>query len=238
MKNDLTIFVDLDGVMANWMDSAIKTANVCVTTDVYNGLKRGKWLDDYVPDLWDYIDPQGPEWWANLELTPWANDLYELVSKFGDVAFLSSPGNAHKHLSTVKNACCGKHDWVLKHFPDVPLVLAHAKYVCASNDKLLIDDTIMKLDAFAEHGGHTFLWPNQFRILDGDLDIKCVLNRLREKCQEIKDAAIPIEALPTIACHEETDVGTFLKTAMEAELQLIAIKEAKIEEATNKLKLD
>jgi len=179
-----TVYIDMDGVLVNWLDSAIQACGLTLDSELINGLEEGKSVKDYCPNVWDHINQYGPEWWANLEPLPWYNELIDTVDAVGlPYCVLSSPGSILRYPETAKNACQGKIDWMTKYLPEVDLVLAHSKYYCASSDKFLIDDNYGKLDKFNQYDGITFKWPLQYNIKNASY----ILDKLYEDLLEFKN---------------------------------------------------
>jgi len=182
----LRIFVDCDGVVADWMKAACETCGLDPEKDpkLRAMLKSGMSLEDtgYIGDreMWDKINACGPDWWENLEPLPWAKELYERMNKLGDFCFLTS---ASKHIATAPDGACGKIRWIYKHFNTYSYLIGYHKWFCAAPNTLLVDDSEKKIDKFDEHGGHVFRWPVSYTILDGDVKIEDVFQQLEGKCR-------------------------------------------------------
>jgi len=172
------VSLDMDGVVVDWLGAAVRTCNLEVTPEILAGFKEGCWIDQFVPDCWDYIDAHGEDWWANLEPLPWAKEVYHKLSSEADLCFLTSPGDMHKHPVTARNAAAGKIRWVANHFPGSHLMIGYSKYFCAHSQSLLVDDSGHKLTRFLEWGGHVFHWPSQYAILDGSISLDETMDKL------------------------------------------------------------
>ncbi len=181
------IFVDLDGVVANWEKRAIEVLDIDFESTM-NILKNGGDLED-ICDVhpWEILDKKHDEFWNELELFPWAYQMIEKLQELGEVSFLSSGGNIYRRPEGVGNAGLGKTMWVSDKFAkyEVPLILTKHKYFCADSNSILIDDTVGKINEFVEYGGHGFLFPHPYRLLDGDLEFEDVMCGLEEKILEI-----------------------------------------------------
>lgn len=185
-KKDIKIWLDMDGVVANWLKSAANTLGIDLRrSDIREQIKDGKRMENFVggdSKMWPKIDAKGEAWWENMEKLPWADDLINLLKKeTKELSFLSSPSNSPICYS-------GKIKWVKKNYPDMErdLFLACKKYRCASSDSLLIDDTAKKCKKFRENGGHAFEWPNALSIIDGDIDINNVLSDLANEINNLR----------------------------------------------------
>ncbi len=181
------IFIDLDGVIADWEGLALKVVGAENDSQVKAELKTGKDIEDIFPDSWDRISAYNGRFWEELEVLPWGQQLYDTASKYGDVAFLTSGGNVHKRTEAVSQACAGKTRWVAKYFPGANLILTREKHLCASPISLLIDDTKKKIEQFTQYGGHTFHWPHPNRIRDGDVNLPEVIRDLERKITMVPD---------------------------------------------------
>ena len=60
-------------------------------------------------------------------------------------------------------------------------MISRYKEMAASPKSILIDDTYSNLERFESYGGHTFLWPDQFRMIDGDEPFEDVYSKLEKK---------------------------------------------------------
>ena len=168
------IFLDLDGVMVDWVGGVAGYLGLQLDDPGLRARFRagdGHQVMDELVVCWETlgrnIEEDGPNFWSGLRLFPWATLLVNsLRGRFGSEAslqFLTSPGS-------FLNAYHGKRIWQHRFFPDVELIVCRNKYVCAHPNALLIDDTAKQLVAFADHGGHTHLWPNQFTLEDESIN--------------------------------------------------------------------
>lgn len=185
-KNGLRIFCDLDGVCAFWEKAAAKTCGIDYDDqEIRDAIKNGKRLEKFVggdEKMWPMIDKGGTNWWANLELLPWAKRLYDLLKKeSNDFSFLTSPSN---------NPVCaaGKVEWMKKHFGSdfKDFLIGRNKHLCATPNTLLVDDDKKKCKKFRAYGGHTFQWPCPLSLIDKDIDIEEVFDELSTYIKEIR----------------------------------------------------
>lgn len=185
-KENVRIFLDMDGVVAYWEKAAAESCDIDYEdTDIREKLKGGERLDDMVGGddvMWPKIDKAGEEWWQNLEKFPWADRLYEELNKLSDdFSFLTSPSS---------NPVCasGKIKWLQKHFGNKfkGFLIGKNKHLCAGPNTILIDDDKKKVKKFREYGGHAYLWPHPLVLLDGDKDPDDVIDEVIEQIKEIK----------------------------------------------------
>lgn len=185
-KKDIIIWLDMDGVIANWLKAAANTLSIDLrSSEVRQQLKDGKRMESFVggdEKMWPLINAEGDSWWANMEKLPWADDLVNFLKKqTKDLSFLSSPSDSPLCYS-------GKIKWVLKNYPELArdVFLGHKKYRCASKNSILIDDTAKKCRQFEKSGGQVFEWPCALSLIDKDIDIDDVLNDLSEKINKMR----------------------------------------------------
>jgi hypothetical protein len=178
---DKTIYLDMDGVIVDWMGGVCKTMGVDINDPTFrNRIKNGETCDDVLgaAAIREACDPLGPEWWMNLKLLPWAHRLVETAKKHGSVVFLSSPGNIHHWTTTARVAAFGKIQFIHDNFPEHQLILANEKFHCAGPRKFLVDDMYKHVPPFEKRKGRVFLWPCQFDFEDGEWSIERVLGDL------------------------------------------------------------
>jgi len=178
-KNDWIIFLDIDGVCSDWDSAAYSLFDIDIKDEkIREEIKKGKRLEEFLEDeneMWKEIDKAGEKWWANLELLPWANKLYDFCkSKTENVCFLTSPSNH-------PNCVAGKVKWINKHFSTRDFIITPRKEFCARKNTLLIDDSQSKIDKFKEFGGKAFKWPHLFSIKDGDITVEDLMNSIDEE---------------------------------------------------------
>ena len=185
-KKEFLVLLDLDGVLSQWLMAACETCDIDINDeDIRAELKDGVYVCDMglisEEDLWKKIDAEGTDWWANLNLNPWTKKLVEEMEKLGTVYILTSPGSC-------VSAPSGKMKWIEKHFPDLitKFICVKDKWICAGKNRILIDDSEKKIEAFREHGGHAFHWPNDLALLDGDIDVDETIEKLKEEISNYK----------------------------------------------------
>jgi 5'(3')-deoxyribonucleotidase len=181
-KKEFRIFIDLDGVLSDFEKAACKLCDLDIEDPgVREHLKSGGRIDKYVSDddMWAKINEEGSKFWENLELFPWAKDLYNTMKKKSDlVAFLTSP-------SYEPDCAAGKVKWITKNFDTTDFIITPEKHFCATPNSILIDDSQAKLDKFAKYGGNTFLWPNSLVFEDNNKNSEKVIEDLVEYIDEL-----------------------------------------------------
>lgn len=155
----LHIFLDVDGVLADW------TAGVCRLArkdpeEVYANWQPGEAIHDQLgitkSQMWRAIETSGERFWANLDPLPWARDLWALCNEYAPTTILTSP--------SLDPAClAGKLRWLNYHLGDGKAfrdyLIGPNKYVVAGPGKLLIDDHARNCDKFVEAGGASIVFP-------------------------------------------------------------------------------
>ena len=181
-KNDIRIFCDMDGVVYDWMGKAMDIFDV----DPADPKNRDilKYDDDSLFELrdkthvYDVIDQMGEQFWENLHLLPWGRTLYEGLKKRGKVVFLTSPGKWAA-------AAQGKVRAIRRDFDTSKILVGRSKEYCAHPNAILIDDKKSNIENFIEAGGTGFLWPNQYRIEDGDIEVEKVLESCFKEVEKL-----------------------------------------------------
>jgi len=180
--------LDIDGCVSAWLKAACDACGLDINDPkIRKPLKDGKLLHDVAniseEDMWDKINANGIKFWSELELLPWAKELYNRTSKLADVCFLTSPGRLTK---SAAYAAAGKILWVDKHFATTKILIGYNKEFCASKNTILVDDSDSKINKFLEHGGNVFRWPNDLKLLDKEVDLEETLKRLEEAIVALK----------------------------------------------------
>lgn len=131
----MTIFLDMDGVMADFVSGAIEAADLPLTHDQ---VTRWNFFQDFMTseEFWKRIHDTY-EFWEGLEPYPWARELYDLCCGFDDVIFLSDSSHDDE-------APSGKVKWLRRHgflADDASnYMLGRQKGIVAVRGSVLIDD--------------------------------------------------------------------------------------------------
>jgi len=199
-KYKTKIYCDIDGVLADFNGAVAELLNIDLTNPYYSEyrgkLKKDIWFDKFLDGnfVWEKIEKAGHNFWANLKLLPWADDLVNTLNSFTgcELIFLSSPGDLTQNIyrqrafSRDRSYVCGlasmgKTIWCQNTFPGVPLVIAYRKELLANPYSILIDDSIFKIEEFSKNNGKIFHWPNQYSLEDGDEEIYLTMESLKDK---------------------------------------------------------
>jgi 5'(3')-deoxyribonucleotidase len=158
-QNKLTIFLDLDGVIADFITAAMSALNVTYYTIPPDEPNIEKWpgVNVSTKEFWSAIDKTNEDFWFNILKYDYSDELVRLCHSYGEVFFLTSPS---------RNPAClsGKMMWIKKHYPRMArnAIMTPAKYLCAAPNRVLIDDTEAKVDKFIEYGGSAILFPQPY----------------------------------------------------------------------------
>ena len=149
------IFLDVDGVIANWSKSICEKLKVEYPKNTTFPYQR--WLAEKinVNDIFPHTDTF--EFWESLEKFPWSDRLVNLVNDTGiEWRFLTKP---------MENPNCyaGKAAWIMKHYPKhlgkLWIVNGTKSAICRDSGDLLIDDDIEKnIIEWSDAGGTPFYW--------------------------------------------------------------------------------
>jgi len=107
-----------------------------------------------------------------MDVLPWGKRLYDALNNLGDVIFLTSPADSSPCWS-------GKVEWVQKHFgKDCEIMIGKNKWRCSTPNSYLVDDSKHKVLDFRKGAGNAYIWPNQYKLMDGDQDVNGVIEKL------------------------------------------------------------
>ena len=149
------IFLDMDGVLADFITAALKLHFGKAWRKVMDAWPKGvyetyKHMGLTVETFWDKINAAGTEFWANLPLFEWTEDLIEVCRSFGSICLLSAPS---QHVSCVH----GKLQWIQrvlgKKFRDFVLTPRQHKQLLAAPGRYLVEDSEQNAAEFMEAGG-------------------------------------------------------------------------------------
>jgi hypothetical protein len=155
-KENFHIFCDMDGVLTNFEKrfKEIEANTEMLSPHEYDS-KYGKW------SIWKLIEPEGKEWWSNMEWMPDGIELWSYLTRYRPT-ILSAP-------SKDPNSSSGKLQWInnnlnitQKFFTINPkkwkshyrVIFNSKKYLFVrSKYDILIDDTYEKIEKWRNAGG-------------------------------------------------------------------------------------
>lgn len=158
MPNIERIFLDLDGVLADWASAAIIAHNRNPDR-VLEAWPAGTYdiaevLGISANAMWAPIHAAGAEFWANLDPYPWVHDMVQGCRSVAPTTILTSP-------SLDPSAAAGKVAWMQRMFGRSfrDYLIGPDKPSCARRGAVLIDDRDAGCEAFVEAGGHAVVFP-------------------------------------------------------------------------------
>lgn len=166
------VFVDLDGVLVDWMGGVRRIFPELPTDEAWPagrydvaavlGINRNA--------FWRIIAAEGEDWWANLDPYPWAGELLERAAEVGPVTIATS-------LAPCLDSHAGKALWLQLYFGtpgaiglygcrfrDYVLV-GCGKEVLARPGDLLIDDSDREISAWRRADGLSLHLPRPWNAL-------------------------------------------------------------------------
>ncbi len=161
----MKIFLDLDGVIANFSKSASKCLDI--PYPVQHEFKQYDELFAHVPKPVFYSKIRGHDFWANLGIFPYAKDLVKMIDTVsdGNWMFLTKP--------MMDFGCySGKFAWVQKHFPQylgkIIIINGTKATCCTGANDILVDDTAKNINEWAAAGGHAIRWVEKTDDFDAE----------------------------------------------------------------------
>lgn len=151
-NNEYQLYVDMDGVITDFISSADKVARE-------NGYSR-KWaeLADRNPNFaWKLINEKGSEFWKNLDWERNGKKLWSYIEKYNPIILSAYPWDI-KDVSVKTEAIIGKKEWINKN---IGLDYANTAIICARDEKqmfanegsILIDDMKENIKEWTSAGG-------------------------------------------------------------------------------------
>ncbi len=176
----MKVFLDMDGVVADFTAGMCAALNIPFTNHPYS-MPYGLW--DYVAYVekhygvtWDRVKQvcSDPSFWAELPELPKAEMLYlDLVSRYDNVSFLTTPTGDPDAVFDGKREWLEDHGWATPHDKRMILLeLGETKEQYARPDIVLLDDRDKNVQDFRHGGGLAILvprpWNNRHRECRGD----------------------------------------------------------------------
>ncbi len=158
---DVRIFVDLDGVLVDFISAALECHGATIARDDWPPAEWSvpKILGISKSEFWRKIDDLGHTFWADLQPYAWKDPLIAAVSSIDSrwtIATAPSMNPACPH---------GKILWMRKHLPKesnrdfMRFMIGRDKHALAGPSAILIDDSDEKINDFTAAGGIGILFP-------------------------------------------------------------------------------
>jgi 5'(3')-deoxyribonucleotidase len=159
---DSLIFLDVDGVVANFVTPVMKVFGSPITNETLHSYDISDVLGMSYKDMWEHPVIASMDFWASLPKMPWADEVVAFLASRGELAFLTQPIRSPQCLA-------GKKAWMAQHFPDVPFFIANKKVLLARPGLTLIDDYHKNVNEWRDRGGKGVLFPAAYNQL-GHMD--------------------------------------------------------------------
>ena len=163
-------FIDMDGVLADFVESAVEFATGVDREIIMRGWPKG---ERDIPSIikmdkdafWFKISEGGADFWHRLRPYSWSMPMYNRLAEHGKCVVLSSP--------TRDPACAaGKMGWLQSFFSegrafrDYILAPWHNKRLLAGKNRILIDDNEGNVRDWIKAGGRAVLVPQPWNTAD------------------------------------------------------------------------
>jgi 5'(3')-deoxyribonucleotidase len=175
------IFIDLDGVLADFISAAFEAHGSRYDEETYPKLQ---WsiatvLGITEDEFWAKIDATEPNFWPNIKPYPWLKQLvYECHCAGAKPIFLSAP-------SLHPSCHYGKRQWMDKHLAGYEMVLCKSKHYMAAPGRVLIDDNDGNVEKWRANGGIGILFPQPWNKSHEFTDVR--VEHVLEQLDIIKD---------------------------------------------------
>jgi hypothetical protein len=160
------VFLDLDGVLADWVGRAVETFGLYVGSPAVDRVLASDpyGIDQLIrkEDLWTRIDAEGDRWWSDIKPFPWAKYLFDKIDEVteGNACILSMPGWYED--TWAGGSGVGKVQWLRREIGTEKFLFGKCKHFCASPNAMLIDDSADMCGRFRDAGGSAALFPNVY----------------------------------------------------------------------------
>lgn len=161
-KNINHIYLDMDGVLANFVQACIDllghTSTSRITHDQITSWDLGSRLGLPMNELWRRIDQQGHLFWQHLRAYPWAGDLALLCATSAPRCSILTSTSARPH------AVAGKAPWLEgRLYGNIPATYVtnakHKAMFARGPGDVLIDDSNENCEDWARCGGTAICFP-------------------------------------------------------------------------------
>lgn len=155
MQEEIRTYIDLDGVLVNFLKSACKYFNVPYPENEVT-VKNTFLTDHYgipkaeIDNLRDNYD-----WWINLEKYFWTDNLLKFCQNNSNKLFILTKPMDHGECYKAK------YDWCLKNLnvqKNQIIITEVPKWYFASDNYILIDDKPQIIHNWKEYGGIGYNW--------------------------------------------------------------------------------
>lgn len=156
MKNRQTVILaDVDGVLANWDRAAIEATGIPLIEDQ---ITTWDWYRPFMnaTEFWKRIDAH-KYFWEDIDPLPHAHKVFEVMKQFGHVVFCTAP-SLNPECAAEKITWLRKHEFLSK--TGMNFMIGPHKWLLASQNHILVDDSTDQVDRFKRAGGQAVLFPS------------------------------------------------------------------------------
>ncbi len=164
------IFLDVDGVLADYTRAALRVHNA---EHLLAGWPPGERDIPTVigisrTQFWREIDSLGAAFWEGLEPYPWFAEVIAYIESLAPFTLLTAAALSPECAS-------GKVKWIYKMFPKqkgkrfTNFLIGHQKSLLAAPRRILVDDADHNITSFEQAGGTGILFPqawNRHHFID------------------------------------------------------------------------
>jgi len=190
-KKVKTIFLDMDGVLANFVMGACKLFERDYDQTIREWPKGEYGIEKVFgvsrSEFWKKVDSRGTHFWSSLPEYPEAGDLTVASLKFGDTYVATTP-------SLSSDSMAGKLAWMDRIGKQLRskgeafrnYVLTPHKHLLAGPESLLIDDSVENVNLFVERGGEAILVSRPWNASGLPLCdiVRLLQDAAKKKCQK------------------------------------------------------
>ncbi len=157
-KNISHIYLDMDGVLANFVQACIDLTGARVTHDQVSSWNLGDHLGVPMAELWRQIDREGHLFWKNLKGYPWTTELAMLCGSSAPRCSILTATSDRPH------AVAGKALWLDgRTYGGFPVTYVgnsrHKAMFARTRGDVLIDDSNENCEDWARCGGTAICFP-------------------------------------------------------------------------------
>lgn len=162
-----TIYLDMDGVICDWVKGLLEVHN---RYDLLDRYKADKFPTDWLmegalgteDELWVPVDYAGEEFWADLDPYSWLEEIVNLLEE------TEVPWYIATHNRNNGGSAGGKVRWLHRIFGNdfKQYILIKHKHLLSKPGALLIDDHNGNCRSFAkeEYGGTSIIFPQPWNF--------------------------------------------------------------------------
>ena len=177
------IYLDMDGVLCDFVGASCRVHNKDKKTVACWNYMTDEWGMTY-DEFWIPINAEGFEFWTELEPTPWAFELIDMVEYFDpNFHICTNPSRSW-------TSAAGKIIWLQKYLGKKSnWIMMKNKSMLALPSNILIDDSSNNCIKFHRSGGRYITIPQPWNDLSmfPDMSKKGILDYVQSELETIFD---------------------------------------------------